>query len=365
MNRMNYAVSYGRGGPDEHHQHHGSFTAPPLPPVAEKLDAAATDDDHAMMIMNMKYQHNTTNHHHATNTSSSSSSRPPFSSTDNDAPLVTPTVQTRMTLSKAFLRKNLPTPPLTADIERNHRLNNSQQQQQQQGSSSSSSSASAAPRNPLDLLSLVSTRVAEKENSDRISMQTNDSSDGGEDLPSNNNTNNNNHKNNNSPPYIGERNPSGQRHGRGIMHYPNGCHYNGCFTNDKRHGFGECWYPNGCVYTGFWSNGQRSGIGKMIYADRGDVYEGEWLADRRHGRGIYFRSDGRADVTRYECHDVVGEGVQWSPNREFCVRLVGGVNRGMCSVGRALEICGRIGVPGVPKKMFPEGVMEEGSPGSS
>lgn len=138
------------------------------------------------------------------------------------------------------------------------------------------------------------------------------------------------------------------------MTYPNGCSYSGCFANDKRHGYGQCWYPNGCLYTGFWVEGKRDGVGKMVYADRGDVYEGEWMADRRHGRGIYHRADGRADVTAYDDHGPVGEGTQWSPSREFVVRLFDGAIVGQISVGAALEICARIGVPGVPKQVFPE-----------
>ena len=89
----------------------------------------------------------------------------------------------------------------------------------------------------------------------------------------------------------------------------------------------------------------------MMYADRGDIYEGEWKEDQRHGRGIYYRADGRADVARYLRHDtMVGEGTQWSPNREFVVRLVGGLNMGPITVLEALEICQRMGVPGVPKR---------------
>lgn len=95
----------------------------------------------------------------------------------------------------------------------------------------------------------------------------------------------------------------------------------------------------------------REGVGKMLYADRGDMYEGEWMADQRHGRGTYYRCDGRADVATYVHHDtIIGEGTQWSPNREFVVRLVGGVNQGPISVEEALEICRRMGVPGVPKR---------------
>lgn len=92
----------------------------------------------------------------------------------------------------------------------------------------------------------------------------------------------------------------------------------------------------------------------MIYADRGDIYEGEWMGDRRHGRGVYYRSDGRADVCRYVDHDCVGEGTQWSPNRVFVVRLMDGVTIERIGVGEALEVCERVGVPGVPRQVFPE-----------
>jgi len=81
------------------------------------------------------------------------------------------------------------------------------------------------------------------------------------------------------------------------------------------------------------------------------MYEGEWKEDQRHGRGIYYRHDGRADVAIYVHHDtMIGEGVQWSPNREYVVKLVEGVNWGPISVQEALEICAKMGIPGVPKR---------------
>ena len=94
----------------------------------------------------------------------------------------------------------------------------------------------------------------------------------------------------------------------------------------------------------------------MLYADRGDVYEGEWDNDRRDGRGIYFHGDGRADVCLYNNHDPVS-GVRWSDDREYAITLLGeegGKVGEEISVGEALEICGRVGVPGVPRRMFPE-----------
>jgi len=246
---------------------------------------------------------------------------------ESDAPRITPTMTARMPILKEMLLcNNLPTLPLATNYHHQSWSNDSSSSPEHH----SGTPPTRAPQNPLDLLSTVSSHVARKENK------------------------NNNQRHANQYPYTGERNSAGLRHGRGIMTYPNGCRYNGCFVNDKRHGFGKCWYPNGCVYTGFWLDGKRDGVGKMVYADRGDVYEGEWMADRRHGRGLYYRSDYRVDVVRYMCHDVVGEGTQWSPNREFVVRLVDGVNRGPISVGQALEIGARIGIPDVPKQMQPE-----------
>jgi hypothetical protein len=86
--------------------------------------------------------------------------------------------------------------------------------------------------------------------------------------------------NDGDPSYKGERHPTtNQRHGFGIMSYPNGSVYTGNFENDKRHGFGKCWYPEGLgVYTGYWANGKRNGLGKMVYSN-GEVYHGEWLSD--------------------------------------------------------------------------------------
>lgn len=275
----------------------------------------------------------------------------------SDAPMITPTVNSRMTLSKASLQKHFPLPP----VYRESRPSESPQQSRNdspgksQGGQSGSTPQSqfSAPKNPLDLLCAVSTHIAEKEDSDKrtqrwqqerqqFSLPNQPSQDQFEFKS----------KITNNLTYRGARNPAGQRHGQGVMAYPNGCHYSGEFMNDKRQGFGECHYPNGCVYTGFWLDGMRHGLGKMVYADRAEVYEGEWARDRRHGRGMYFRSDGRVDVTMYDAHDAIGVGTQWSPTREFVVRLVGGTNQGPITVGQALQIDARIGMPGVPKQIF-------------
>ncbi|NXX79449.1 RSPH1 protein, partial [Urocolius indicus] len=109
--------------------------------------------------------------------------------------------------------------------------------------------------------------------------------------------------------YDGERNPEGERHGRGKAKLPNGDIYNGeyehglrsgqgtyrfkngaCYIGEylqnKKHGRGTFFYPDGSKYEGDWVDDQRHGYGEYMYAN-GDVYTGEWFNHNRHGQGIY------------------------------------------------------------------------------
>ena len=44
-------------------------------------------------------------------------------------------------------------------------------------------------------------------------------------------------------------------------------------------------YTNGDIYVGNWEADKITGTGKMIYAD-GFIYEGEWKNSKKHGKGI-------------------------------------------------------------------------------
>ncbi|EDW03730.1 radial spoke head 1 homolog [Drosophila grimshawi] len=114
--------------------------------------------------------------------------------------------------------------------------------------------------------------------------------------------------------YIGGRNASGQRHGRGWAILPNGDQYDGNYRKGRRHGIGlyvfkdgaryygqyrcgtRCGrgifiYPDGSVYEGNWRKHLKHGKGRYNYAN-GDVYSGDWLKGQRHGVGIYsFKSE--------------------------------------------------------------------------
>lgn len=68
--------------------------------------------------------------------------------------------------------------------------------------------------------------------------------------------------------YIGGRNASGERHGRGTMTHDNGNKYEGEWEYDKMHGYG----------TWLCASGGR--------------FDGEWKEDKKHGQGKYLFSSG-------------------------------------------------------------------------
>jgi len=117
--------------------------------------------------------------------------------------------------------------------------------------------------------------------------------------------------------YIGDRNESGQRHGRGIMKYDNGCRYVGRFVNDKRHGFGKVWYPKGLgIYTGHWHKNKRCGEGTVSFAN-GDVYEGQWSMDMPNGLGKLTLTNGETYKGDFVNHHKQGRGVYKWPNGDI------------------------------------------------
>lgn len=59
------------------------------------------------------------------------------------------------------------------------------------------------------------------------------------------------------------------------LHYVNGDVYEGEWLNDFKHGQGKMKYANGDVYQGGWNHDLRSGMGSHISAN-GDTLEGEW-----------------------------------------------------------------------------------------
>lgn len=60
---------------------------------------------------------------------------------------------------------------------------------------------------------------------------------------------------------------------RNPVEFPSGAVYKGEWLNNKRHGRGIQVWKDGSKYEGEWATGKANGYGRLIHAD-GDVYEG-------------------------------------------------------------------------------------------
>ena len=60
----------------------------------------------------------------------------------------------------------------------------------------------------------------------------------------------------------------------------------------QRHGKGTLRWPNGNAYFGNWVEGSMVGIGLFLYAAENDTYRGEFLDDKKHGKGRYEFANG-------------------------------------------------------------------------
>ena len=75
--------------------------------------------------------------------------------------------------------------------------------------------------------------------------------------------------------------------------YVNGDWYEGDWVNDKRHGKGNRFYENGNLkYEGDWVNDRSEGKGKEYYENGGLEYEGDWMSDNREGKGKQYYKNG-------------------------------------------------------------------------
>jgi hypothetical protein len=83
----------------------------------------------------------------------------------------------------------------------------------------------------------------------------------------------------------------------------------------------------------------------MTYMN-GDVYEGSWEKDQRHGGGVYHWKDGRADVCTFRCQKIVGYGCRWNPKRQTVWLLKDGemVRESPVTVEFGVEMAKRLGV---------------------
>jgi len=87
---------------------------------------------------------------------------------------------------------------------------------------------------------------------------------------------------------------------RGLHHtfyLVNGDQYTGDWLDNKKHGKGtQKWAATGLMYQGDWKNGRRNGFGVLSCPDKSTgkyrrEYSGGWKNDKKHGYGTYYYSD--------------------------------------------------------------------------
>lgn len=81
-----------------------------------------------------------------------------------------------------------------------------------------------------------------------------------------------------------------KKNGRGVMQFANGNLYDGEWKDDDRHGKGVHYWKDfskyhGDRYDGEWVEGKFNGKGVYYFAS-GNKYDGELKNDKRHGKGV-------------------------------------------------------------------------------
>ena len=85
------------------------------------------------------------------------------------------------------------------------------------------------------------------------------------------------------------------------MIYANGDIYEGAWINDLKHGYGILEKKGGDKYYGFWNEGLKEGQGYYYYYQKGKIYMGEWHDDVPRC-GIYTDVDDESVRKEYKKH---------------------------------------------------------------
>lgn len=114
--------------------------------------------------------------------------------------------------------------------------------------------------------------------------------------------------------YEGQINENNERHGKGVLKWPNGTiyigdwflnkangrgiisfpkfeHYEGLFINNTFEGEGVYFNCQGTRFEGLWSNNYPEGLGIETYSD-GSKYEGNYSRGKKNGKGFIMFADG-------------------------------------------------------------------------
>ena len=106
-------------------------------------------------------------------------------------------------------------------------------------------------------------------------------------------------------------------------------------------------YADGSMYEGQWLAGKKHGHGTNTYAT-GHVYAGQYADGKMHGHGKFTYATGAVEVGCYEADADVGQGVQWSADRATALELQAGKRVRSIPLDEAAKIAERIGLPVPP-----------------
>lgn len=93
------------------------------------------------------------------------------------------------------------------------------------------------------------------------------------------------------------------------LHFSNGDVYIGELINDKRHGKGVYKWKNGSSYEGDFVDDKANGYGIHKYADINNyIYKGHWLDNKKHGHGYEIFDNGDTYEGNWNNHKMDGIG---------------------------------------------------------
>ncbi len=121
----------------------------------------------------------------------------------------------------------------------------------------------------------------------------------------------------------------GQWNGKGRLVKHNGDIYEGHFCDDQKHGNGVFYYSDGKRhFDGRYVMGHRT-EGTMFYSDK-SVYKGQWYNGKRHGRGTYQFSDKSIYKGEFVCDRIHGAGqLTWPDGSKYVGEWSQGHRHGM------------------------------------
>ena len=82
------------------------------------------------------------------------------------------------------------------------------------------------------------------------------------------------------------------REGIGTFTFPDGCVYEGEWSNDEMNGNGTMTFADGKVYQGGFKDNMFEGKGQYNWPDE-SYYNGSWKSNKFHGEGTYVTAKGR------------------------------------------------------------------------